>query len=353
MPPNGSNAAQLAHPSAPCWRVSTSARKRIAVIGTGGSIATIGRSSVDLIDYGQFGRVLPVDELFQLFPELSELATYCMTTFCDVHSEAIGPSEWHGLARTIRELLTTASMPDGIIVVHGTSTLEETAWFLDLTIARKVPVVLVGALRPPNALATDAGLNLAAAVRVASEPQAAPLGVLAVLNGEIHAARDVTKESTYSLNAFTSGELGPLGHVDPDGTVVFYRRQYRSGVWFELPPLSQLPRVDIVFSYAGADGAAVEAVVDAGARGIVVASLAPGTCAPLQLAALEKAARAGVTVAFSSRAGHGRILRSATLKKSGFIAADNLAPQKTRILLMLSLAAGEDEEQIQARFQTT
>ncbi|MDB5598363.1 MAG: asparaginase family protein [Xanthobacteraceae bacterium] len=349
MPGIAPKVASVAHPPASAWRVGAGTRKKIAVVGTGGSIATVGRSSLDLVDYGEFGHVLPVDGLFKMFPELTELATYSMTDFRAVHSEAMGPVEWYELAVMIEKLLA-ADRPDGIVIVHGTSTLEETAWFLDLTVGGQVPIVLVGAVRPANGISTDAGLNLAAAIRAASQPDLAQLGVVAVLNGEIHAARDVTKTSTYSLNAFASGELGPLGYVGADGGVVLYRRPYRPTERIEIAAFSRLPRVDVVFAYAGADGVSVDALVAAGARGLVVAGMAPGTCGPLQGAALERAVRKGVVVAFSSRAGQGRVLAGSTLTQRGFIAADNLTPQKARILLMLALAAGDDQQHVQARF---
>jgi L-asparaginase len=332
-------------------RWSASAHKRIAVIGTGGSIATLGRSSLDLVDYGEFGHVISIASLFDRFPELNGLATFEMTDFRAVHSEAIGPIEWRDLAEATERLISTDN-PDGIVIVHGTSTLEETAWFLDRTIGGKAPIVVVGSLRPANAISTDAGFNLACAIRVASQPGTADLGVVAVLNGEIYAARDVTKTGTFGLNAFRGGELGPLGYVDPDGDVVLYRHGSRVGARFNLSALSSLPRVDVVFAYAGADGVCVDALMDAGACGIVVAGMSPGTCGPLQLAALERAAQNGI-VAFSSRAGNARVIGGEIIGSRRFIAADNLTPQKARILLMLSLGAADDFQQTQARFDNS
>jgi L-asparaginase len=320
------------------WRRRGSDRKTIAVIGTGGSIATTGRSAFDLVDYGEFGRLLPVDALFGRFPELDELADYAFTEFELLHSEAMDVAVWQTLARIVRDLMARGDA-DGIVIVHGTSTLEEAAWFLDLTVETSIPVVVVGAMRPANGMSSDAAINLAAAVQTASTAIVAECGVVAVLNGEIHAARDVTKVDTYGLGAFSSGALGPLGYVDANGDVVLYRQSRRRHEVFALHVSSHIPRTDIVFAFSGADEVAIDAFVAAGARGLVVASMAPGTCAPLQLAALERAARDGVVVAFSSRAGHGRILPSSFITSRGFIAADNLTPQKARGLLMVALAS--------------
>src|SRR6185312_16056996 len=219
-----------------------------------------------------------------------------------VHSEAIGPVDWLALARQIKALDSDERRFDGILVVHGTSTLEETAWFLELTIRVEKPLVIVGAQRPPNALGTDAAINLASGIRVASEPTAADLGVVAVINNEIHSARDVVKADTFALDAFRSA-FGPLGIVDANGSVVIYRSDKRRLPPFKNADFLALPRVDISFAYAGADGADIDAFVAAGCRGIVLAAMAPGTCAPAQLEALGRAACKGVMVIFSTRAG--------------------------------------------------
>jgi L-asparaginase len=221
------------------WRRSGSGRKRIAVIGTGGSISTAGRSAFDLVDYGEFGRLLPIDALFAQFPELAELADYVFTEFKSLHSEAMDVTAWQALARIVCELIARRDA-DGIVIVHGTSTLEEAAWFLDLTVGTTIPVVVVGAMRPANGMSADAPINLAAAVQAASSAIVAECGVVTVLNCEIHAARDVTKADTYSLGAFGSGPLGPLGYVDANGDVVLYRQSRRPHetfalfIWYEI-----------------------------------------------------------------------------------------------------------------------
>jgi len=326
-------------------------KRRIAVVGTGGSIATLGRSPFDLIDYGRFGRLLPIEQLLGLFPDLNGLADLVPVAFDTIHSEAISPADWVALAKQVMDLQSGDLRVDGTVVVHGTSTLEESAWFLDLTVKIERPLVIVGAQRPPNAMGTDAAINLANGIRAASARPVAALGVVAVFNNEIHAARDVTKASTYALDAFRSDAFGPLGVVDADGSVAIYRNPARRLPSFSLAGLKgELPRVDVAFAYAGADGVDIDAFTAAGSRAIVLAAMAPGTCSPGQLAALERASRQGVVIAFSTRAGCGRVLNHTMLQERGFIAADNLTPQKARILLMLAIASGLSPEQMAEQF---
>jgi len=184
-------------------------------------------------------------------------------TFRQVGSTEIGLDEWVELRALIHRIARADPMVAGFVIPHGTATLEETAFFLNLTLAVAQPVVLVGAQRPASALGTDAGINLVNALRVAGSSEARGKGVLAVLNDEIHSARDVVKTSTYRLQTFRSLDFGALGHVDGDG-VHFYRspsREHMPDTLFAGLTLDALPRVDIVYSYAGADGALVDSAV--------------------------------------------------------------------------------------------
>ena len=179
-------------------------------------------------------------------------------------------------------------------------------------------------------------------------------GVLVVLNDEVHSARDTTKTSTYRLQTFRSRDFGLLGHVDGDG-VYFYRaplRRHTLDSAFDIDEITGLPRVDIAYSYAGSDGCAVDAFVAAGARGLISAGLAPGLTPPLEQTSMERAAQAGVLIVQSSRAGSGRVARRAYLKNNGMIGADNLNPQKARVLLSLALTRTSDAEEVQELFDT-
>ena len=326
---------------------------RIAVIGTGGTISSLAESSLDVLDYPDFGQKLDAASLVARFAETRRVADPVLHTFRQVGSTAIGPPEWLGLRALIREIAAEDPEIAGFVVPHGTATLEETAFFLNLTLDVTQPVVLVGAQRPASALGTDAGMNLVAALRVAGAAAARGKGVLVVLNDEIHAARDVVKTSTYRLHTFRSLDFGALGHVDGDG-VHFYRapaRPHMPDTAFAGIELTDLPRVDIVYSYAGADGALVEAAVAAGAKGIVSAGFAPGMPTGLQSRALEEAARAGVVVVQASRAASGRVAPRRRLVEKGIIAGEDFSPQKARILLMLALSATRDGAAIAEMFR--
>ena len=214
-------------------------------------------------------------------------------------------------------------------------------------------MVVVGAQRPASALGTDAGMNLVNALRVAGSAEARGKGVLVVLNDEIHAARDVVKTSTYRLQTFRSVDFGALGHADGDG-VHFYRaptRPHMPDTPFAGLELTTLPRVEIIYSYAGADGALVDAAVATGARGIVSAGFAPGSPTPDQRSAFERATKSGIVVVQCSRA-TGRVAPRRRLRESGIVAGEDFSPQKARILLMLGLSTTSDITKIQPLFQT-
>ncbi|MGI3776574.1 MAG: asparaginase [Janthinobacterium lividum] len=326
--------------------------RRIAVIGTGGTISSVSEDSLDVLDYPEFSRKIDAAELLARVPEAFRVAEPVAVAFRAVSSTAIGPREWVALRDLVHATAAADPGVAGFVITHGTSTLEETAFFLNLTLRVAVPVVLVGAQRPASALGSDAGANLVAALRVASCGEAAGMGVLVVLNDEVHAARDVSKTSTYRLQTFRSADFGALGHVD--GDAVRFARSPRGmrapGGPFASAEGLVLPRVDVVVSYAGADGAMVEAAVAAGARGIVSAGFAPGCATPGEGEAFERAAAAGVVVVQCSRAGSGRVAPRRYLRGAGIVAGEDLSPQKARILLMLALSQGWDVARVSEVF---
>ena len=325
---------------------------RIAVIGTGGTISSLGASSLDILDYPDFGQKLGCEALLARFPETRLVADPLPITFRQVGSTEIGPNDWIELRALIHRMAREAPTIAGFVIPHGTATIEETAFFLNLTLATSQPVVVVGAQRPASALGTDAGMNLVNALRDAGSADARGRGVLVVLNDEIHAARDVVKTSTYRLQTFRSVDFGALGHADGDG-VHFYRaptRPHMPDTPFAGLELATLPRVEIIYSYAGADGALVDAAVAAGARGIVSAGFAPGSPTPEQRSAFERAAKSGIVVVQCSRAS-GRVAPRRRLRESGIVAGEDFSPQKARILLMLALSTTSDITRIQPLFQ--
>src|SRR5438132_1825262 len=305
---------------------------RIAVIGTGGTISSLGASSLDVLDYPDFGQKLTSEALLDRFPETRLVADPMAVTFRQVGSTDIGPKDWIEIRALIHRIAHDEPAIAGFVIPHGTATLEETAFFLNLTLGIRQPVVLVGAQRPASALGTDAGMNLVNALRVAGCAEARGKGVLVVLNDEIHAARDVVKTSTYRVQTFRSFDFGALGHVDGDGPH-FYRaplKAHMPDTPFAGSELADLPRVDILYSYAGADGDLVRAAVAAGARGIVSAGFAPGSTTPEQRVAFERAAKSGVVIVQCSRAARGRVAPRRRLRETGIVAGEDLSPQKAR-----------------------
>ena len=327
-------------------------KPRIVVIGTGGTISSVGRNSLDIVRYGENNKIYEVDELLNAFPETLEQADVVPVRLRAIPSTAIGPAEWLEIAAKIHELVDADPSIAGIVVTHGTATLEETVYFLNLTIKVDLPVVLVGAQRPASGLSTDAGMNLVNAIRVAADPASRGRGALAVVNDEIHCARDVTKTSTLRLQTFKSRDFGLLGHADFD-KIAYYRmpeRRRMPDTEFDTRGMTVLPRVDISLTYAGADGTVVNALVAAGAKGIVAATMAPGYATPAEFEALVAADAKGVVVVHSTRAGSGRVADVPSKRAPGAVLADNLSPQKARVLLMLALTKTDDRMEIQRMF---
>lgn len=327
----------------------------VAVIGTGGTISGVGIDPFDVFDYGTTGRFMHVDELLATVPELAQVGTIVPVRYKNLNSTNLGPVDWLALARLTTQVALDNPGLDGIVITHGTASLEETAYFLTLTVKVSIPVVLVGAMRPSSALGADGPANLVNAVRVAGSPAARGMGVLVVLNDEISAARDVTKTSNYRVQTFRTPDLGLLGYADGDA-VAFYRKPIRRcapDTEFDAAELETLPRVDIVPAYGGADEVLIEAAVAAGARGLVSAGFPSGSPSPAQKEALLRAAGAGIIVVQSSRAGSGRVIQETeSLRRSGFVGSDTLTPQKARILLMLALTRTSNPTEIKRMFAT-
>lgn len=327
-------------------------RAKVAFIGTGGTMASLGPTPLTLMDYGGPDGIMQASEILARFPETAEVADIIAVDFKAVASHRITFAEWRALVLECDRLVAETPGLAGIVIGHGTATMEETAYFLSLTLKVDIPVVLVGSQRPASALSTDAGLNLVNALRVAASPEARGMGVLVVLNDEISAAREVTKTSTTRLQTFRSPDFGILGHADGDA-IAFYRRPLRQTypeTEFDIRPLDTLPRVDIALSYVGADGTAVRAFAAAGAQGIVSAGFAPGSPTEEERDALAEAVTQGVVVVQSTRVGSGRLFKGRRMREAGFLVADNLTPQKARILLALALTRTRDPVEIERMF---
>jgi L-asparaginase len=289
-------------------------------------------------------------ELLDLVPEVFELADIRLHDVRRIGSNAMSTSDLVGILRAVAE--AGKSGVEGVVILHGTATLEETAYFLDLTLEADFSTVLVGAQRPPGLAGSDALTNLHDAIRAATAPELRGAGVLVCLNGELHEAATVVKQHTSSLGAFAS-PLGPVGRVLPDGRVRLDRPPTQRTPSLQLPAVTvDLPRVDIAMSYLGADGTAIRAFVEAGARGIVSAGLLPGMPTPTETAAMIAAVQQGLVVVQSVRSGAGRVRAQAKALAAGIIPAGDLGPSKARILAAVGLAAGLDREQLVELFDT-
>jgi L-asparaginase len=335
---------------------SSSARAlpRIAVLATGGTIAGSAGDATQTAGY-QAG-VVGVDKLLAAVPGLAGVARIDAEQVASIDSKDMPLTLWATLAERVNRLL--ASDVDGVVITHGTDTLEETAYLLHLTVKSAKPVVLTAAMRPASALSADGPLNLLGAVTVAASAAARGQGVLIAFNNRIHSARDVVKTSTYALDAFQSPEIGALGWVQ-DGRVEFQRgvvRPHTVATPFSIGSVAaQWPAVDIVASYAGASRMMVDALVAAGVRGIVVAGTGNGSVHAAMQSALADAAKQGLAVVRSSRVGSGHVMRNGAAPDDalGFVSAGTLNPYKARVLLMLALAAGvSGSAQWQAIFDT-
>jgi L-asparaginase len=321
---------------------------KVALLGTGGTIAMSGRHPYDWVDYAESGIVSTPDEMLAALGPLLPNVDVESVHVQRIGSTGITPADWFALAEAAR---TQLARPDvsGVVITHGTATLEETAWYLALTLDATKPVVMVGAQRPPNTVGSDAASNLRAALLVAASAVASGRGVVVVMDGKIFDARSVTKASNHELHAFVSRDGGALGHVDGNGTVhIRYTAAALPKCPWNARDASTLPRVDIVYGYAGGDGTATDAFVAAGARGIISAGMPPGRPANGERAALAAAAKGGVAVVLSSRAARGAVERAYDAERDGFLIGGDLSPQKLRILLMLALTVTSDHAKLQA-----
>jgi L-asparaginase len=319
-----------------------------ALLSTGGTIAMAGRHPYDWVDYAESGLLASPQEMLEALGPLLPSVNIESVRVKSIGSTGIMPADWVLLAAIAQAQLARNDI-SGVVITHGTATLEETAWFLALVLTTKKPVVLVGAQRPPNTAGSDAATNLRAALLLAANTEAVDCGVVVAMNGRLFDARSVTKRSNHKLDAFSSADGGALGRISSDGRISI---RLRAVPMPERPwagvDMSNLPRVDIVYGYAGGDGTATRAFVAAGAVGIVSAGLPPGRPANLERTALAEAARAGVAVVLGSRALRGSVEPASDAARDGFLIGGDLSPQKLRILMVLALSLTRERTALQA-----
>jgi L-asparaginase len=322
----------------------------VVVLATGGTIAGAAGSDVQAAyKSGQVG----VQQLLAAVPQAAKLATLRGEQISNIGSQDMNDDVWLKLARRINEL---TAQPDvaGVVITHGTDTIEETAYFLNLVVKSRKPVVLTAAMRPSTALSADGPLNFYNAVAVAANKDAAGRGVLVVANDWIHGAASLTKTSTTAVQTFLSPLSGLIGTV-AYGTVEFYRGpvgRHTTDSEFSLDGVTALPRVDIVMAYENMDGALIDAAVAAGAKGVVISGVGNGNLPESAVKTLEKHAKNGVACVRSSRVTTGVIGRNVELDddKLGFVAAMEHNPQKARVLLRLALLKPRNAADLQRLF---
>ncbi|MNW27526.1 L-asparaginase 2 precursor [compost metagenome] len=321
----------------------------VVILATGGTIAGSAASNTDTTGY-QAGAI-GIQTLIQAVPEMKKLANVSGEQIANVGSTSINNDILLHMAKRINELLQSDDV-DGIVITHGTDTLEETAYFLNLVVKSDKPVVVVGAMRPATAISADGPFNLYNAVRLASSPEAKSKGVMIMLNDRIGAARYISKTNTTAVDTFRSNEQGYLGAIVGE-KIHFYNestRKHTSQTEFDISNLTELPQVDILYEYQNNGRYLYDAAVAAGAKGIVVAGSGNGSMSSASSEGATDAGKIGVIIARSSRVGSGTVSgRSADLAKN-FVTADSLNPQKARILLMLALTKTNDPSQIQSYF---
>jgi len=331
----------------PAW-----ALPKIKVLATGGTIAGAQATQADA---GYKSGTFSVDDLIKAVPQLTNIAVLSGEQVANIGSQTMNHEVWLKLAARCNELLKQNDV-DGIVITHGTDTLEETGYFLSLLVKSDKPVVLVCAMRPATGISADAPMNLYNGVALAGSLAARGRGPLVVINDTIHYAREVQKMHTTLLNAFESPNRGVAGVMNT-GKIYFYsqnttRHTTKSEFSLKGLTLENLPRVEIVYSYANFDGKLIDAAVADGAKGIVLAGVGDGNTTDDALAALERAAKKGVAVVRCSRTAAGVADRNIEVDddKLGFIAGMELNAQKARILLMLGLTKTTDVKKLQQFF---
>lgn len=322
----------------------------MAILSTGGTIASKHDPA-----RGGYVPALSGEDLVTAAPGINKVARIQVEQISNIPSTDMTPEIWLRLSGRVNELLAKPEVA-GVVVTHGTDTLEETGYFLDLTTNSSKPVILVGAQRPASDADSDGPRNLLDAVRVAATPEAAGKGAMLVMNGQINAARDVTKTNTSQVETFRGLEFGALGTVDVE-TVRFYRAPLRRQT-FTIDSQTRLGRIEIVAGYAGADGLLIRSLTrDNVVQGLVIIGTGLGDVSSLMFEAIEEVRKRGVPVVVSTRVPTGRVFplsagkgSALTLRQIGCVLADNLSAQKARILLMLALTKTRDPQALQKYF---
>ena len=323
----------------------------VVILATGGTIAGSGATSTTTVGYK--AATVPIQALIDAVPELKKVANVRGEQVFQIASQNMTNDYWLKLAKRVNDLLQQPDV-DGIVITHGTDTLEETAYFMNLVAKSDKPVVVVGAMRPSTALSADGPINLYNAVLLAGSKEAIGKGVLVCLNDQINSARDVTKTNTSTADTFKSPELGVLGYIQGN-RVAFYRfpaRKHTLNSEFDISAVDNLPNVEIAYGFENVSRTTVDALAAAGVDGIVYAGVGDGNPSELTEQALADARAKGILIVRSARVGNGIVARNNEVNddKRDFVVSDNLNPQKARILLTIALTKTKDTKEIQRMF---
>jgi L-asparaginase len=326
------------------------ARPRVVIVATGGTIAGAAESTTAA---GYKSGAVAVETLIAAVPQLKKVADVRGLQISSVGSQDMNDELWIKLAVEVNRLLKLTDV-DGIAVTHGTDTMEETAYFLNLVVKSDKPVVLTGSMRPSTSLSADGPLNIYNAVGVAGDPRAKGRGVLVVANDDIHGARSITKRHTTDVETFVSPETGLIGVClfDDRDFVRSPVRAHTSATPFTVTSGQALPRVDIIYAHAGMSPDLIDAAVANGAKGLVIAGVGDGNMTTPAVDAVKRALAKGVVVVRSSRVGEGVVRRNIELNDDalGTVAAKELNPAKSRVLLKLALTRTSDRAEVQSYF---
>ncbi|MCC2528720.1 type II asparaginase [Bacillus halotolerans] len=320
----------------------------IKILATGGTIAGADKSKTSTTEYK--AGVVGVESLIEAVPEMKDIANVSGEQVVNVGSTNIDNKTLLKLGKRVNKLLSQEDV-DGIVVTHGTDTLEETAYFLNLIVKSDKPVVVAGSMRPSTAISADGPSNLYNAVKVAGAPDAKGKGTLVVLNDRIASARYVTKTNTTATDTFKSEEMGYVGTIADD--IYFHNemtRKHTKDTEFSISGLDKLPQVDILYGYQNDGSYLFDAAVKAGAKGIVFAGSGNGSLSDAAEKGAVRAVKKGITVVRSTRTGNGVVTPNGDYVKNGLLASNSLNPQKARILLMLALTKTDDPKKIQDYF---
>lgn len=325
--------------------------KNIVIVATGGTIAGAGESATGA-KYAS--SQLLIEQIASAIPGINKLADIKTDQLLNIASQDMDDESWLKIVKKVNDLLDDKNV-DGVVITHGTDTLEETAYLLNLTVKSSKPIIVVGSMRPSTSISADGPINLYNAVALAANKEAVGKGVLVVMNDEIFAARDVSKIDTTKTNTFHANNSGAIGHIYYGKPQIYYsptRINTKNSEFGDVKKLSNLPKVEIIYMYAGQNADMIDSLVESGTKAIVVAGVGDGNVYKTVLPKLIAASKKGVVIVRSSRGGSGFVEANTEINDDeyGFITADNLNPQKARILIKLALTKTADRGKLVEMF---